>query len=184
MSGTVTLDNTEHAQENAGMFCLHHTTRGRDVCVVHRANVYRQFCPCHMQVKQAKTMPSTLEAHSLFTLALMILVTMCEVQSRTPPAQLAPCDIAQEDAEPVMQPGDEVSEDVIIASMDPVYGEDAFGEYLASRQLLQCRKCKCLPRCARCLIMSCDSDLCAGFCKVPSETHNCDIFRCARKQPV
>ena len=128
-------------------------------------------------------MTSTLPARPLLTLAMVVMLALSGVRAEESRPQATPCAASQGDlANLAIHPGDEVSQDVIIDSLDAVDEEDAFGEYLASRRLLQCRKCNCLPRCSRCLVMSCEDSLCTGFCKIPSETHTCEIFRCSRLQ--
>lgn len=94
-----------------------------------------------------------------------------------PPAPPAP--------EPTpIQPGDVVDAHVTIDSLEPVPEALAFGELAAAggRRLLQCRKCKCLPRCSRCLINSCRAGLCRGFCRVPAPDSRCTILTCSREQ--
>ena len=134
-----------------------------------------------MQGKQAATMASMLTARPLVAL-LIVLLALCGVQAMATSSQLEPCDPSQEDADQVVRPGDIVCQGVVIDSLDPVDEEDAFAEFLASRRLLQCRKCKCLPRCSRCLIMACGDGICTGLCRLPSETHNCELLRCSRAQ--
>ena len=143
--------------------------------------LYVPHKPFHMQVNFI-SMPCTLAARSFIALAVIVLLALWGVQAESAGEQAAPCSTSHEGDGSVIHPGDEVSQDVVIDSLDPVDEEDAFEEYLVSRRLLQCRKCKCLPRCSRCLIMSCQGDTCRGFCKLPSPTHNCKILRCSRKQ--
>ena len=127
-------------------------------------------------------MPSVLPAHSFIALALIVLLALCGAHAKESGAHVIRSSGSLENSGLVIHPGDVLSQDVIIDSFDPVDEQDAFEEYLVSRRLLQCRKCKCLPRCSRCLVMSCEDGLCTGFCKLPSNTSNCEIFRCSRAQ--
>ena len=127
-------------------------------------------------------MSCTLPVRSISALAVLVLLALCGVQAKASGAQVLRASGSLENAGLAIRPGDVVSQHVVIDSFDPVDEQDAFEEYLVSRRLLQCRKCKCLPRCSRCLVMSCEDGLCTGFCKLPSDTSNCEIFRCSRAQ--
>ena len=126
-------------------------------------------------------MPYALANRCLAALAVFVILGLCGGgKAKTPEG--APCALSHSDTANIIHPGDEISQNVILDSLNPVTEGDAFGDYLASRQLLECRKCKCLPRCSRCLVMSCKDGICSGFCKLPSATHKCEILRCSRTQ--
>ena len=179
---------SEYRAKGPRFACLHHGLSAPWYIVAFRTfTADAATATCRSQFPEAVNMAPTPAARPLtvISIAVSLLLAMAarEVHAEsTLGSQPTLCTGSHEHTETVIHPGDEVSEDVLIDSLDPVDEEDAFGEYLASRRLLQCRKCKCLPRCSRCLIISCKTGVCRGLCRMPSATQNCALLRCSRSQ--